>query len=117
MPSPIHNPSFVQRNPATKEIDVQASLRIIAKDLITQRDEEKRVRSSRRYRNAVRAVLLANNNIPMTRAELVRGAITKLRVKDSERTKTLDDLWNHVTANREFGYLYMAGRGMNLKQP
>lgn len=115
MPSPIRDQPFVQRKPDNKEIDVQASLRVIAKELFAQRDEEKRVRQSRRYRNAVRAVLQANNNLPMTRAQLVRGAIARLRVKAADHNKTLDELWDHITHNRQRGYLYWAASGMVLK--
>ena len=115
MPSPIHQ--LIHRKPGSKEIDVQLSLHVFAKELIAKRDEERRIRNSRRYRNAVRAVFKDRGDVPLTRAELVRGAYAKLRVKVSEATKTLDDLWNHVTINREAGYLRMAGQGMVLKQP
>jgi len=115
MPAPIRDLAFVQRKPSTKEIDVQASLHAFAKDLITQRDAERKIRNNRRYRIAVRAVLEANGNMPLSRAALVRSAITKLRVKEGERAKTLDELWEHITFNRQHGYLYWAASGIVLK--
>jgi len=115
MPAPIHQ--LIQRNPGTKEIDVQLSLHIFAKELIAKRDEERRIRNSRRYRNAIRAVFKDRGGVPLSRAELVRGAYAKLRVKASESNKILEELWNHVTVNRDAGYLRVAGQGMVLKSP
>ena len=114
MPSPIQ---LVQRIPGNQEIDVQGSLHAFAKELITWRAEERKIRHNRRYRNAVRAVFKANGNMPLTRGEVIRAAIGKLRVKTGDNTKTLDELWDHVTYNRQYGYLALAGRGMNLKTP
>ena len=117
MPSPIQDMAFIQRLPATKEIDVQGSLHAFAKELISQRDTEKRIRHNRRYRNAIQAVLKANNNNPLSRAQLVRSAIARLRVKEADRSKTLDELWVHITYNRQHGYLLLAANGVALKEP
>lgn len=113
MPAPIHQ--LIQRDPGTKEIDIKLSLHVFAKELIAKRDEERRIHNSRRYRNAVRAAFKDNGGLALTRAELVRKAYDKLRVKAADSTKTLDELWDHVTYNRDHGYLTNAGTGMVLK--
>ena len=114
MPSPIQQ--LIQRKPGgAREIDVQLSLHLIAKELIALRDEERRVRNNRRFRKAVQAVFQANGGLPLTRAEVVRGAYDRLRVKKADATKVLDDLWNHVTLNRDNGYLKSFSIGVILK--
>lgn len=106
---------LIQRKSGSKEIDVKLSLHVFAKELIARREEERKVRNSRRYRSAVRAVFKDNGGLALVRAELVRRAYDKLRVKSDDSTKTLNELWDHVTYNREHGYLTNAGTGMVLK--
>lgn len=115
MPAPIHQ--LIQRNPGTKEIDVQLSLHVFAKELIAKRDEERRIRNSRRYRNAIRAVFKDRGGVPLTRVELVRGAYAKLRVKPRDSSQILSELWDHINFNRDAGYLRKIGQGMVLKSP
>jgi hypothetical protein len=60
-------------------------------------------------------VFKANNNMALSRAQVVRSAIARLRVKEGDRTKTLDELWEHVTFNRQHGYLSLVSNGLVLK--
>ena len=99
--------STIYRNPVTKEIDVKSSLQAFAEKLISMKSEEQRIRSNRRYRNAVKAVLDENKGTSFRRGNLARAALNKLRVKDGDRSKTLDELWDHINLNRQHGYLRM----------
>jgi hypothetical protein len=73
------------------------------------KDEERRILSNRRYRKAVKAVLDESKGAAFTRGKLARAALNKLIVKDGDRTKTLDELWDHINLNRQRGYLRIIG--------
>lgn len=116
MPSPIHH--LIQRNPGTKEIDVRLSLHIIAKELIGLRDEERRIRTSRRYRNAVRAVLQEHGNPFLQRGELTQLVVKRLRFKAADKGRLLAEVWDHIQFNRQGSYLrWTSGKGVELVKP
>lgn len=116
MPSPIHQ--FIQRNPGTKEIDVRLSLHIIAKELIAARDEERRIRTSRRYRNAVRAVLKEHGKPFLQRGELTQLVVKRLKSKPNDKDKLLAEVWDHIQFNRQGSYLrWTPGKGVELIKP
>jgi len=106
--------TLVQRIPGTQEIDVQGSLHLIAKELIAAKDEEHRIRTSRRYRTAIKAIL--QGGVYMPRGELVMAAIKRMKVKPQERDKVIAELWEHIQYNRKNGYLtWQSKLGVALK--
>lgn len=114
----ILNPDLIQRKPGTREIDVQVSMHAFAKELIALKDEERRVRGNRRYRHAIRSALKSNENGLLSRGELVRSALTKMRLKNTEKDSILSELWEHISLNIHGGYLRMIpGKGVELVKP
>jgi hypothetical protein len=116
MPPPIHQ--IIQRNPGTKEIDVKLSLHVFAKELIGLRDEERRIRTSRRYRNAIRAVLKEYGTPFLQRGELVQLVVKRLKFKAADKDKLLAEVWDHIQFNRQGSYLrWTSGKGVELVKP
>lgn len=116
MPFPIHH--LIHRKPGSKEIDVQLSLHVFAKELIAKRDEERRIRTSRRYRNAIRAVLKEHGTPFLQRGELVQLVVKRLRFKAADKNKLLTEVWDHIQFNRQGSYLrWTPGKGVELVKP
>lgn len=105
MQSPIRKLSLIQRKSNT-QIDVQETLKVIAKELITWSDEERRLRTSRRYRKAIRAVFAQYSkgiHIPLP-ALIALAMRDHLKVSADNWEKISEELTNHIRLNRT-GYL------------
>lgn len=114
--------SGLQRRPDTQEIDVKVTLQAFAKELIAQRDAERKIRNNRRYRNAIRAVFArfaegTRINMPA----LVALTMQHLDTKAQEYREVNEELQDHIRFNRT-GYLRIykgkaGGIGLAPKAP
>ena len=100
----IRQLSLIERKP-NQEIDVQTSLQAIAKELIAWRDEERRIRSSRRYKAAIRRVFRSfNTYFPVPHQMLIPLVLDSMRVQPESWKRVYDEVVLHIHLNRG-GYL------------
>jgi hypothetical protein len=115
----IHELSLIERNPTTQEIDFKSTLQAFTKELLLLKDQEKKIRSNRRYKSAIRKVFTETqiNRIPTP--YLVQMAAMKLKIKPEQYGKTTNELELHIRYNRG-GYLRtLPGKtgGVELTKP
>lgn len=99
----IRDLHLISRKP-NQELDIQGTLQAFAKELIAWKDEEKRIRTNRRYKAAIRRVFkrFSYHRIP-TRA-LIAMVIQTMNAKADEYQRINNELEQHIRFNRG-GYL------------
>jgi hypothetical protein len=105
MASPIRDLTLIQRNPATRRLDVKATMQAFAKELISWADEENAIRSKRKYRSAIRAAFKSQagyKRIPST--PLIMMVMRDMQVTPENWLKVQRELELHIKLNRG-GYL------------
>lgn len=115
----IRELSLIERNPATQEIDFKSTLQAFAKELLLLKDQEKKIRNSRRYRSAIRKVFSENqvNRIPT--AYLVQMAAMKMKLKPDQYGQVIKELELHIHYNRGDYLRTVPGKngGVELTKP
>src|SRR5262249_6182142 len=103
MQSPIRNLSLGQRNPNDQRIDIKSTLQVIAKELIVWSEEEKRIRTSRRYKRAIRRAFQRDGLKRMPKAYLMAIVLRDLKVKYEDYKNAKKELEQHIDSNRRSG--------------
>ncbi len=103
MQSPIRNLSLIQRNPGSQRIDIKSTLQVIAKELIVWSEEEKRIRTSRRYKRAIRRVFQRDGLKRAPKAYLVAAVLRDLKIKYEDYKRIRSELEQHIDFNRRTG--------------
>lgn len=119
MTSPIHNLSLIQRNPTDQRIDVKSTLQVIARELISLSDNEKRIRSNRRYKAAIRRTFKKYKAQFIPMPTLVVVVLQELNVKPGDFERLHSEVEQHIRFNRG-GYLRTVpgkGGGVELVKP
>lgn len=120
MPSPIRDLSLIERNRYNQIIDIKSTLQAFAKELISLADEEKAIRTKRKYREAIRGVFKRHDKgtrIPTM--VLVMITMQDLQVTPENFHKLQKELELHIKFNRG-GYLRTVagkGGGVELTKP
>ena len=101
----IRDLNLITRKPGTKEIDVQGSLHAIAKELIAWSDEERKIRTNRRYKAAIRRVFSKYPGARIASPALIAMAVQQMKgVKVADYRKITEDVGRHIRLNHG-GYL------------
>lgn len=120
MSSPIRDLPLIQRNPATRRLDVKATMQAFAMELISWADEEDAIRRKRKYREAIRGVFKRydkGQRIPSN--VLIMIAMQDMQVTPENFHKLQRELELHLKLNRG-GYLRTVagkGGGVELTKP
>lgn len=120
MPSPIRDLPLIQRNPATRRLDVKATMQAFAKELISWADEENAIRLRRKYRESIRRTFKEYDTSPRIPIQaLVVLVMRDLKVTPENWYAIQRELELHIKLNRG-GYLRTVpgnGGGVELTKP
>jgi hypothetical protein len=120
MASPIRDLPLIQRNPATRRLDVKATMQAFAMELISWADEENAIRIKRKYREAIRGVFKRYDKATrIPSMTLIMIAMQDMQVTPSNFQKLQRELELHIKLNRG-GYLRTVagkGGGVELTKP
>lgn len=98
----IRDLHLIARKP-NRELDIQGTLQAFAKELLAWKDEEKKIRSNRRFKTAIKAVFKKGYaRVPMQ--ALIALAMQHLNFKPEDYRKLSLELEQHIKFNRG-GYL------------
>lgn len=121
MSSLIRDLPLIVRNKHNQVIDIKATMQAFAEELISWADEEKAIRTNRKYRQAIRGVLKRfaydKSRIPVH--ALVMMAMQDLQLTPENFHKLQRELEMHIKFNRG-GYLRTVpgkGGGVELIRP
>lgn len=99
----IRELSLIQRKPS-QEIDIQGTLQAFAEELIAWKDEERRIRSHRRYKAVIRRIFKRFDYRRIPNHALIVLAIQEMDTKVDDFARIKDELAQHIKLNRG-GYL------------
>lgn len=120
MLSPIRDLPLIQRDPATRRLDVKATMQAFAKELISWADEEKAIRLKRKYRESIRRIFKEYPGYPrIPGPSLIVLVARDLKVTPENWNRTQRELELHIKLNRG-GYLRTVpgnGGGVELTKP
>jgi hypothetical protein len=100
----IRDLNLITRKPGSLKIDVQGTLQAFAKELIAWKDEEKRIRTSRRYKAAIRRIFKRFDYRRIPSPALIALCIQDMNVRVDDYQLVKDELEKHIRFNRG-GYL------------
>ncbi len=105
MSSPIRDLPLIARNNHNQVIDIKATMQAFAKELISWADEEKAIRTKRKYREAIRGVFKRyDKGTRIPTLVLVMITMQDLQVSPDNFHKLQKELELHIKFNRG-GYL------------
>ena len=109
----IRNLPLIQRKPSSNELDVKTTLQVFAEQLFAWADEEKKIKQSRKYRDAIRSTF--TNFKAGTRIRvpvLVAMVLQKMRgVNPTNYGKLEKELELHIRLNSGVYLRTVTGRG------
>lgn len=109
----IRNLPLIQRNHSSNELDVKATLQVFAEQLFAWAEEEKRIKKSRKYRDAIRKVLYARPiGTRIVTPALIAMALQKMRgVTPANYGKLEKELELHIRLNHGTYLRTVKGQG------